>query len=295
MKLANITEGRPRKSSTFGNLASLAAAKIGGNPEDKRTVQADQKLFTLVQKAKAVPFHLFDKRAIPWWKHLFNHFNIPQNLRMEIMTTARSKFYDRLDHSLFEADISKIADFLNPRTREGTAKSFARAAVAEKLATAVIGYVSRVAMRISRKTKASPPIAKKASQSSPSIRRPPPAKSTKASQPSPSMAKSTKASQPSIRRPPPAKKPKKMPDEATRKAKIARTIAAQADKEAEKETMGDQSQEKIREKLTAAQTAGDRHQQKKDRIAQFDKEEAARAKKRKKELAAKYAKYEEIP
>ena len=143
MKLTDITEG------TFGNLMSLAAAKIGSNPDDRLIVKADQKLFALVQKAKTYRFHLFDSRAMPWWSAVFDYFKIPKNLRMEVLVASRSEFYDRLDHSLFEADISKIADFLNPRTREGTAKMSARAAVAERLATAIIGYVSRAAGQIS--------------------------------------------------------------------------------------------------------------------------------------------------
>jgi len=143
MKLTDITEG------TFGNLISMAAAKIGSKPEDRLIVKADQKLFGLVQKAKTYQFHLFDNRALPWWKAVFDYFEIPQNLRMEVLAAARSEFYDRLDHSLFEADISKIADFLNPRTRQGTAKVAARAAVIERLAIAIIGYVSRAAGKIS--------------------------------------------------------------------------------------------------------------------------------------------------
>jgi len=138
MKLSDIVEG------TFGNLASLAAAKMGSKPEDRLLVKSNQKLFGLVQKAKTFEFHLFDKRAVPWWKEVFDHFKIPPDHRKEIVIAIRSEYFDRIDHSLFEADLSKIADFLNPRTREGTAKSSARSATAEKLAIIIIGQVSRM-------------------------------------------------------------------------------------------------------------------------------------------------------
>ena len=151
MKLNDITEG------SFGNLISLAAAKIGSKPEDRLVVKSDQRLFGLVQKARRYTFHLFDRRAIPWWKEVFEHFKIPQNMHKEVLAAVRSEYYDRLDHSLFEADLSKIADFLNPRTRQGTAKSAARAATNEKLATAIVGYVSRAAGRIARGARSRPP------------------------------------------------------------------------------------------------------------------------------------------
>jgi len=147
MKLTDITEG------SFGNLVSLAAAKIGSKPEDRLVVKTDENLFKLVRSAKQFEYHLFDRRALPWWKDLFDYLNIPAKVRKEVILAARSEYYDRLDHSLFEADISKIVDILNPRTRKGTTKSVARAATNEKLAVAVVGYVYRAAKKLSPRQK----------------------------------------------------------------------------------------------------------------------------------------------
>lgn len=142
MKLTDITEG------TFGDLVSLAAAKIGSKPEDRLVVKTDQRLFELVRRARQFTFHLFDRRALSWWKEVFDYFKIPTQVRKEVLIAARSEFYGRLDHSLFEADFSKLIDLLNPRTRASTAKLTARAATNEKLATAIIGYVARAAGNI---------------------------------------------------------------------------------------------------------------------------------------------------
>jgi len=141
MKL-NLAEG------TFGNLASLAAAKLGGDPGDRLRVRSDQKLHDLVRKARTFRYHLFDRRAEDWWKEVFDHFEIPEELRTEIIKGAKNEFIDRLDRSLFEADLSKVIDMLNPRTRESATKSAARSATAEKLATAIIGYVAKAAERM---------------------------------------------------------------------------------------------------------------------------------------------------
>jgi len=142
MRLTDITEG------TFGDLVSMAAAKIGNKPEDRLAVKADQNLHNLVQQAKQFQFHLFDGRAIPWWGMVFDHFNIPGDKRRDVLAAAKSEFAAGVDTSLFEADFSKIADTLNPRTRASTVKSSARAAVNGRLAIAIIGYVSRAANNI---------------------------------------------------------------------------------------------------------------------------------------------------
>lgn len=149
MKLTDIAEG------TFGNLISLAAAKIGSKPEDRMLVKGDERLYTLAQTARQFEYHLFDRRALPWWKQVLNHFKIPGTLRNEVITAARSEFFDRIDHTLFE-DLSKFVDFLNPRTRGATVKTAARAATNERLAVAILGYVARAAARItpSKKKKA---------------------------------------------------------------------------------------------------------------------------------------------